>query len=112
MAGDGEAFDPSVYDGKCVVLRIDGAVKQFRLTKTDHRARIGGKETIFDAGPESVWGTEGFDQTKLCYAKPSPGLSPGIISNLRPTDWLFGGIGVLFVILLVRAIYRSRVAGS
>jgi len=45
-------FKKDPYDGKCVVLRIDGAVKQYRLKKTDQTANVGGGKTLFDT---DVW---------------------------------------------------------
>lgn len=45
-------FKPDPYDGKCVVLRIDGAVKQYRLKKTDDTANVGGGITLFET---DVW---------------------------------------------------------
>mgnify|MGYP006097809503 CR=1 FL=1 len=49
---DTTSFKPDPYDGKCVVLRIDGAVKQYRLKKTDQTANVGGGKTLFTT---DVW---------------------------------------------------------
>ncbi|MBT8038017.1 MAG: prepilin-type N-terminal cleavage/methylation domain-containing protein [Verrucomicrobiae bacterium] len=49
---DETTFKPDPYDGKCVVLRIDGAVKQYRLKKTDATANVGGGKTLFDT---DIW---------------------------------------------------------
>lgn len=68
MYGDGFKFNPHPFDNKCVVLRIDGAVKQLRLNN-EHHAILEGKQTLFSGGKKSVWGEAGFDEKDLCYAK-------------------------------------------
>lgn len=45
-------FKPDPYDGKAVVLRIDGSVQQFRLKKTDNTANVGGGKTLFET---DIW---------------------------------------------------------
>ena len=51
-------FKPDPYDGKAVVLRIDGAAKQLLLDKDTQLAKIGGGNTLFETGSDSVWGSE------------------------------------------------------
>ncbi|MBT8043368.1 MAG: prepilin-type N-terminal cleavage/methylation domain-containing protein [Verrucomicrobiae bacterium] len=65
----GEAFKPDPYDGKCVVLRIDGAVKQLLLDRDDNKAKIGGGKTLLDTGTDTVWGTSGFVSADLVPAE-------------------------------------------
>jgi len=45
-------FKPDPYDGKAVVLRIDGSVQQYRLKKTDDTANVGGGTTLFET---DIW---------------------------------------------------------
>ncbi len=45
-------FKPDPYDGKCVVLRIDGSVQQYRLKKNDDTANVGGGVTLFT---QDIW---------------------------------------------------------
>lgn len=66
---NGEEFKPDPYDGKAVVLRIDGAVKQLLLNRNDNKAKIGGGKTLFDTGNDTVWGTDGFVQADLVEAE-------------------------------------------
>ncbi|MCP5536955.1 MAG: prepilin-type N-terminal cleavage/methylation domain-containing protein [Akkermansiaceae bacterium] len=65
----GEAFKPDPYDGKAVVLRIDGACKQLLLNKNDNKAKLGGGKTLFDTGNDTVWGTDGYVSSDLVEAK-------------------------------------------
>lgn len=65
----GEEFKPDPYDGKAVVLRIDGAVKQLLLNKNDKKAKIGGGKSLFDTGDDTVWGTDGFVNADLVEPK-------------------------------------------
>jgi len=68
MYGDGYKFNTDVHEGKAVVLRVDGSVKQLLINKEGY-AKISGGKTLFDAGLKSVWGEVGFDQNQLKYAK-------------------------------------------
>lgn len=70
MEGSGETFDPDPYDNKCVVLRIDGAVKQLRIKQSDGKGILSGTKTLFDSGDDSVWGTEGYLAADLKYPDP------------------------------------------
>ena len=65
----GQEFKPDPYDGKAVVLRIDGAVKQLLLEKDSNKAKIGGGRTLFDTGNETVWGSDGFVSSDLVPAE-------------------------------------------
>ncbi len=64
-----QKFKPDPYDGKAVVLRIDGAVKQLLLNKTSNEAKIGGGKTLFATGADTVWGTDGFTTSNLLPPK-------------------------------------------
>lgn len=65
----GTEFKPDPYDGKAVVLRIDGAVKQLLLDRDSNRAKVGGGKTLFQTGSDTVWGTGGFESADLVPAK-------------------------------------------
>jgi len=53
---DNTTFKGDPYGGKCVVLRIDGAVKQYRIKKStsssDGEANVGGGKTLFNT---EIW---------------------------------------------------------
>ena len=66
MLGEGLKFDPDVFEGKAVVLRIDGAVKQL-LINEDGQALIGEGKTLFQSGPDAVWGEGGFDSSMVVF---------------------------------------------
>lgn len=51
------AFDDSPYDSKAVYLRLDQSVQQKRINNSDNVA-IGGGNTLFDTGAETVWDDE------------------------------------------------------
>lgn len=88
MTGDGVKFDPEPYNDIAVVLRIDGSVKQYRINKS-HLARISGGKTLFETGPDTVWGVDGFDPSMLVHPNPrkdsvpyEPSISAKIIMGL------------------------------
>jgi len=61
-----QTFDPDPYDGKAIVLRIDGAVKQLLLSKDD--LAKDGEGTLFDAthtGTDGVWAGDYVDADLL-----------------------------------------------
>lgn len=62
-----QTFDADPYDSKCVVLRIDGSVKQLRLNSNDE-AILSGSQTLFDDGEDTVWGDDGFETGDLQHA--------------------------------------------
>ena len=64
-----QKFKPDPYDGKAVVLRIDGAVKQLLLNKDTNLAKIGGGKTLFDTGSDSVWGASGLNTSDILEAE-------------------------------------------
>lgn len=106
MYGDGYRFNTDIYKGKAVTLRVDGAVKQLLLNK-DRHAKLGPEKTLFDAGPDSVWGVEGFDKTKLCYAKKTYRFTPGLKRSISSQDWLQVSIVVILLIVIGRVFYRG-----
>jgi len=69
MPTTAKEFNPDPYDGKAVVLRIDGAVKQLLLKKTTKKAKIGGGKTLFETGDDTVWGTDGYKAADLLLPK-------------------------------------------
>lgn len=68
MMRSGTKFNPQPLDKKCVSLRVDGAVKMYRLNN-DNEAVLSGGKTLFESGLGSVWGEEGFDLSRLKHAK-------------------------------------------
>lgn len=50
-------FDQDAYAGKAIVLRLDSAVNQRRLSKDD-RVKLPSGNTLFDIGEDTVWGDE------------------------------------------------------
>lgn len=107
MYGDGYKFNTDAYEHKAVILRVDGSVKQFRLNK-DREVVISGSTKLFDAGVKSVWGTKGFDSSKLYYANKPYDFKPELISKTNAEVWIFGGLGCLFVALVIVAVCQSR----
>jgi len=68
MYGDGYRFNPDVYEGKALVLQVDGRAKILRIDE-NHHVNIGKGKTLFEGGKGTVWGEKGFDSKNLCYAK-------------------------------------------
>ncbi len=107
MYGDGYKFNTDVHEGKAIVLRVDGAVKQLLISK--NRYAKSGAGTLFDSGADSVWGAEGFDSSKLCYAKNPYDFTPAPlrIPKWSPKEWLMAGLVLLLVIVIVKGLFRS-----
>ena len=106
MYGDGYKFNPHSFNEKAVVLRIDGAVQRYRLTR-EMEADIGGGKTLFEGGPDSVWAQEGVDRANLLYAK-SPYTPPhySFRRDLTPIDVLLFLLLIYVLFLIVRMIVR------
>ena len=106
MYGDGYKFNPHSFNEKAVVLRIDGAVQRYRLTK-EMEADIGGGKTLFEDGPDSVWAQEGVDRVNLLYAK-SPYTPPhySFRRDLTPIDVFLFLLLIYVLFLIVRMIVR------
>lgn len=100
MKGEGFKFDPRIYGCKAVVLRIDGAVKQLLIDRERHLAKIGGGKTLFQTGPDTVWGENGVDESMLVHPAPNPsdgedGRGPSIFAKII-LGLLICGIIVMF----------------
>ncbi len=102
MTGEGFTFNPDVYRGKAVVLRIDGSVRSFLIDNKSHLAKIGGGKTMFEGGQDTVWGVEGFDPENLVHPKPW-------LRHLKDSWGIKIGIVVAVVLaVVVICITRSR----
>lgn len=44
------------YNMRGVYLRVDGSARQERLSPSDQKIKLGGGKTLFDTGPDTVWG--------------------------------------------------------
>lgn len=51
-------FKEDPYGGKAVVLRIDGSVQQYRISKQNQEAKLPSGKTLFETGTGSVWGND------------------------------------------------------
>lgn len=65
MTGEGLQFDPDTYDGRAVIARVDGAVKQLQIN-INGEAKLPGT-TLFEEGEDTVWGVDGFDEAMLVH---------------------------------------------
>ena len=111
MYGDGFKFDPYIFDNKAVVLRIDGSVKQLRLND-DRHAIVSGSQTLFEAGPDTVWGEKGYDRSNLLYAKypyePRYKVRESSV-KITVTLVLLIGLGLLLIYLVVLIFRRFNI---
>jgi len=109
MYGDGYKFNTDALGGKAVVLRIDGAVKQLLIDKKSHLAKIGDGKTLFEGGPDTVWGAEGFDSSKLCYAKTPYSFTPAPlrIPKWNSKEWIMVVLVLLLVIVITKGLFQS-----
>ena len=53
---DTQTFAENPFGGRAVVLRVDGSVVALRLSK-NFKAKLPSGTTLFDSGPDSVWGS-------------------------------------------------------
>ena len=51
-------FDPSMYDGKAVILRIDNSVTSLFIDPGTGSLRLKQGRDLLETGPESVWGDD------------------------------------------------------
>jgi prepilin-type N-terminal cleavage/methylation domain-containing protein len=51
-----DTFDFGVYDGKAVVLKMDNSAAVLNINATSKKAVLGGTNTLFDSGADTVWG--------------------------------------------------------
>ncbi len=107
MYGNGFKFNTDAYDGKGVVLQIDGAVKQLKLDELGNPLRKDGTG-LFDAGKKSPWGEKGFDAANLCYAEGTYHFTPTLRGIFSLSDVFLGVIAVGFVSLMIWLIARPR----
>lgn len=68
MTGEGVKFDPKPYNGKAVVLRIDGAVKIYTINK-DGKVILPNGKGLFENGVDTAWGKDGFKKEMLAFPK-------------------------------------------
>ncbi|MGB6222068.1 hypothetical protein [Haloferula sp.] len=54
-----EEFWSKPYQGKAVILRLDNSVDAPLIRKADGKVSVGNGKTLFDTGPETVWGNDG-----------------------------------------------------
>lgn len=66
MTGKGVKFDPKPYNGKAVVLRIDGSVQTYQIDANGDAILKNGKK-LFEGGADTVWGEKGFDTKSLLF---------------------------------------------
>jgi hypothetical protein len=96
MYGDGYKFNAEVHKGRVIALRVDGAVKQYRLDENQHAVMHKGKgKTLFDGGKDTAWGDKGFDSDRLCYVKYPYEYKEPLKSEHK---WIIGGLIVIIVI--------------
>ncbi|BDS08062.1 hypothetical protein NT6N_31020 [Oceaniferula spumae] len=68
MIGKGLKFDPRPYNGRAIVLRIDGSVTTYPIDKNGDAILPSGKK-LFDGGKDSPWGEKGFDAKNLVFPR-------------------------------------------
>lgn len=56
-AFDSGKFDPDIYNGQAVVLRLDQSASSVQVLRSTGLAQLGGGKTLLQTGPDSVWGT-------------------------------------------------------
>ena len=64
-----EQFWPDAFGDKGVILRLDNSVEAPLIRSKDLKISVGNGETLFDTGPESVWGEIGLIDIRY----PEPG---------------------------------------
>lgn len=69
MTGKGYKFDPKPYNGKAVVLRIDGSVRHYPINEDGDVVLPNGKK-LFEGGAGTVWGENGPQKGMLVFPKP------------------------------------------
>jgi len=68
MTGKGFKFDPKPYNGKAIVLRIDGSVQALEIDKNGDAIMKNGKK-LFQGGEGTIWGAKGPDAKSLVFPK-------------------------------------------
>lgn len=51
-------FDPEVYAGKAVLLRLDNSATAIQIRESDRKVMTNAGKTLGDTGDETPWGTE------------------------------------------------------
>jgi hypothetical protein len=51
-----QAFDPSIHDGKAVILRVDNSAQSLPILSATRRAMLGGGKHLLQTGEDTVWG--------------------------------------------------------
>lgn len=69
MTGKGFKFNPNPYNGKAMVLHIDGSVKYYPINRDGDVILPNGKK-LFEGGKETVWGVDGLKKGMLVFPKP------------------------------------------
>ncbi|MBK1832061.1 hypothetical protein JIN77_15095 [Verrucomicrobiaceae bacterium R5-34] len=68
MTGKGFKFDPKAFDGKAIVLRLDGSVTTYPIDANGDVILANGKR-LFEGGAGTIWGNEGPDAKRLLFPK-------------------------------------------
>lgn len=68
MTGKGFKFNPKPYNGKAVVLHIDGSVRQYDIDENGDVVLPNGKK-FFEGGKETAWGKKGPDAKMLVFPR-------------------------------------------
>jgi hypothetical protein len=68
MTGNGLKFDPEPFGGYAIVLRIDGAVKRYRIDENGDLV-MPDRRKFWAGGVDTVWGAEGFNEEDLVFPK-------------------------------------------
>lgn len=106
MYGDGVKFNSEVYEGRSVVLHVDGRVNQYRLNDQGG-AMVDGERGLFERGVGSPWEEKTFDAKNLCYAKGTYDFTPRASSKIKAGFVAMVLMGLLLLFLLVRAVIYS-----
>ena len=68
MTGEGFKFDPKPYNGKAIVLNVDGSVVRYDIDANGDVILPNGKN-LFEGGKDSVWGKHDLDAKGLLFPK-------------------------------------------
>lgn len=60
-----DTFRPDPFDGKAVLLKLDGSAVTEKVSRSTSRVNAGNGDGIFDTGDDSVWGTTAEPQIQL-----------------------------------------------
>ena len=68
MTGKGFKFNPKTYNGKALVLSIDGSVQHLLIDENGDAIMRNGKK-LFEGGKDTAWGVKGPDLKNLVFPK-------------------------------------------